>query len=1519
MKNNNSNFLVVTFNCNGWKSSKTELQFLLGKIEECLGSKPQIIMLQECFMDLEIQEIRLQEYRMVAWSKPLKVRRKSKIGNRRGSAILAHETLNVQKQTERSKDGVELIGVSVVGEAGQPKFRIPFEVWNIYNPPENKLQAKCSSMIQELCEEKGRVILAGDFNCNINPIGHSTRPKILKKLEYLRDKGKLIILNENVEPTTKKRTTIDLAVTMGDWEGGFAFPIEWDLNSDHFPVCIGIGIAQKNKRVKVEYIETPRFLWSEETEEKVKEELRNLKMESQSATANELAIAIQTIFKAVPKNTTTKKKSRQKKHWWSEKVRKLFVRKQELLEKMLLNKKDASPTLQASHSQEEDTHDNSPVIDRQEGHASVLQAGSSATKTETVNQEKKKSGTSDEQKKQNATAGTNAGGSERTTSSEEEFREAKKEFQDEVKKEKNKAFQDFASNLSHHNNNRAIYKAIKNLGTSGASRISELTLITMEGKAISSIEKKATLLAKRYQVPLGTHPKRKKERRRRLNRKRKQKERENPRGKGCRVFTEAEARVARAEMASNKAPGYSRLRKEDLEKGSCELDTLVAQLATKTAKCGKWPQILKSGVTCPLPKKKGIRDTVRIDETRPITLLEVLDKWLQKLIYNRIKPYVKYHETQAGYVLSCEHHTSLLSDFVKNRKDRAYTFGVFTDISKAFDSVPTQELKEVIWESDIPSEYKWVLASFVEKRTYKVEIRNEKGETASSKWTKMLYGTPQGSVLGPMLWNMFFNPLLEELEKVTDLPGEENQEDIISKPDGQQRSTDLTNREPQKSTAKKNGEPQKSAASTNGEPQNETAPTNYIGMKDEVENLDLAFADDLTLLAASTDPEKAEQILEWKLQIFGDFLEERGMEAAPHKLKIMSMDPLGRDYKPRVNYRGQAVEVVDQHTILGIVYDKDMTFVKHWEFLTSAINGRINVMRTLCSAKWGPTQQTMKVLHKCYIESKIRYGILSWYPFLHQRYRRKLEAQLKKSIRLAVGLPITCNNLALLAEADLDTVEDLASKSAVSFYVQLNPLEEHHTTLAKRRYKEKKPKWTKLLEKVPEEIWGGEIQTRLESKFLLATDKVYVEKATLETGEQAREMEANYSRILYTDASVRKVENEKAGRGKQPGEAAAAYIWYDRDGTGNWRETKKESFHIGAGHSSYSAEAIAIEKGLQGDPQLTQDPNDHAGINLPGGDRQEGSRGGMSGALAAPRVTKPETDTLGGSTNLKPVGIFTDSLSNLETIAGCIAETEEQKALLKTISDYPYATVFHHVRAHRDNLKNIAVDRLCDVTQLVPGRRTTGIQGTKTSAKIKHWMKEWTTDKRLCNVIRKRMVNKKRMGSAPVTQSVTQSWIRRLLQDSNRRMLPKPQIQYEIPRRQGALLSKVRTNNWTSCYTYLNWIKPKEYPSKNCGCAKMGSGEKTQTLEHLLNHCELNEEPRELMFAKLRATGKLENLSADVLDLVTSKDKEVVKRIGIFLEEIDDIWNGEEERRRSKKEAMRKSIVGTGPGGGTGP
>ena len=51
-----------------------------------------------------------------------------------------------------------------------------------------------------------------------------------------------------------------------------------------------------------------------------------------------------------------------------------------------------------------------------------------------------------------------------------------------------------------------------------------------------------------------------------------------------------------------------------------------------------------------------------------------------------------------------------------------------------------------------------------------------------------------------------------------------------------------------------------------------------------------------------------------------------------------------------------------------------------------------------------------------------------------------------------------------------------------------------------------------------------------------------------------------------------------------PGEASTGYIWYQKSENGCWEESAKGNYSIGHGHSSYSAEAIAIWQGLDNDP-----------------------------------------------------------------------------------------------------------------------------------------------------------------------------------------------------------------------------------------------------------------------------------------------------------------------------------------------
>ena len=602
---------------------------------------------------------------------------------------------------------------------------------------------------------------------------------------------------------------------------------------------------------------------------------------------------------------------------------------------------------------------------------------------------------------------------------------------------------------------------------------------------------------------------------------------------------------------------------------------------------------------------------------------------------------------------------------------------------------------------------------------------------AASRWRHKIYGTPQGSVFGPILWNLFFNPLLTEIgklriEQIHTTPRQEEErtaEEACSGPVGAQSDND-----------------------TDGCPFHNTWAT-------VLDDLDTAYADDLTLLASSHIPRIAEEHLEQKLEVFRRFLDERGMVAASHKLKVMSLDPHGRNYKPIVKYQGNPITCVDEHRFLGVILDKDMSFVKHWEMITKQVTSKTKTLRALSAAKWGPTQQTAKVVHHSYIESRITFGILAWYPFLHPNYKNKLELLLLRSIRVVMGLPQHCQNLALRAEANLDSVLELAQKCAMSYYVRLNPRDTSSAVLAKTLFNQKLPVWTTLITGIqnsrsrtgirapwkgdtdfpgiPTRIWKGPIQTKLDKKEILAVNTTQAVTRTLETQAKADIEENEHKYILYTDASVNILSNP-------PGSASIGYIWYKRSNKNcnknletnqdhpkapdapdalaaldkhQWQELARGNANIGSGHSSYSAESIAIRIGLKNEPR----------------------------ELSMDKVEKVATR----------IGIFTDSLSNVTTISRGVAKTLEQAQLFKSIANCSRPITFYHVRSHHNNQKNIEVDKLCDIGVEKPNRTNMeNLEGKKTPAKIKEWTKRWFAEKRLAAPL---------LGTK--TNAKTQSWI----------------------------------------------------------------------------------------------------------------------------------------------------------------
>ena len=122
----------------------------------------------------------------------------------------------------------------------------------------------------------------------------------------------------------------------------------------------------------------------------------------------------------------------------------------------------------------------------------------------------------------------------------------------------------------------------------------------------------------------------------------------------------------------------------------------------------------------PIHKKE---DTLTISNYRPISLLSVFRKILEKSIYNRIYSFLCKHKlintTQFGFRSkhSTEHALiSLIETIKKYLNDSEVVCGVFIDLQKAFDTVNHEILLEKLKHYGIRSKQNDWFRSFLTNR-----------------------------------------------------------------------------------------------------------------------------------------------------------------------------------------------------------------------------------------------------------------------------------------------------------------------------------------------------------------------------------------------------------------------------------------------------------------------------------------------------------------------------------------------------------------------------------------------------------------------------------------------------------------------------------------------------------------------------------------------------------------------------------------------------------------------------------
>ena len=219
-------------------------------------------------------------------------------------------------------------------------------------------------------------------------------------------------------------------------------------------------------------------------------------------------------------------------------------------------------------------------------------------------------------------------------------------------------------------------------------------------------------------------------------------------------FTPSEIESIIRNLPSKKAPGYDLITAHILKSLPEKAIRFLTYIYNSVLRTAHFPTLWKFSIIKMIPKPS--KPTQSPSSYRPISLLPILGKILEKLLLLRLCPivhssnYIPDHQfgfrAQHSTIQQCHRVVDIIASTLERKQ---YCSAAFLDEAQAFDRVWHAGL---LWKLKriLPSSYYLILESYLSDRFFRVS----QGQ-ALSNFFPVRAGVPQGSILSPILYMIY--------------------------------------------------------------------------------------------------------------------------------------------------------------------------------------------------------------------------------------------------------------------------------------------------------------------------------------------------------------------------------------------------------------------------------------------------------------------------------------------------------------------------------------------------------------------------------------------------------------------------------------------------------------------------------------------------------------------------------------------------------------------------------------------